>query len=98
MSYGAAFNGNGGGVYASKLCCYVQQPLLTLAIVQWDSSGISVYFFPRNQIPVDITVNAPQPTNWGNPMANWPASNCDPYKYFYDHSFIFDTTLWYDYL
>jgi len=28
-------------------------------------------------------------------MARWPAINCDPFKFFYDHVAIFDTTLWY---
>ena len=28
-------------------------------------------------------------------MARWPAINCDPFKFFYDHVAIFDTTFWY---
>ncbi|KAI0762075.1 concanavalin A-like lectin/glucanase domain-containing protein [Irpex lacteus] len=76
-SFGASFNDNGGGVYA----------------MQWDDDGVSVYFFPRNNIPDDITANAPLPQNWGNPMAFWPAANCDPFKFFNGHSAIFDTTL-----
>lgn len=27
-------------------------------------------------------------------MARWPAIDCDPFKFFYDHVAIFDTTLW----
>ncbi|KAI0793293.1 concanavalin A-like lectin/glucanase domain-containing protein [Abortiporus biennis] len=76
-SFGSDFNDNGGGVYAMK----------------WDTTGISVYFFPRNSIPSDITSNAPQPSSWGTPMANWPASGCSPFEFFYTHSAIFDTTL-----
>ncbi|KAI0047675.1 glycoside hydrolase family 16 protein [Auriscalpium vulgare] len=76
-SFGAAFNSVGGGVYAMK----------------WDSSGISVYFFQRDSIPSDITAGAPQPANWGQPLALWPSSSCNPYQFFQDHSAIFDTTL-----
>ncbi|KAJ7655288.1 glycoside hydrolase family 16 protein [Mycena polygramma] len=77
VSFGTGFNGNGGGVYAMK----------------WTSAGISVYFFPRDSVPADITAGAPQPKSWGLPFANWPASDCDPWKYFYTHVAIFDTTL-----
>ncbi|OCH92689.1 glycoside hydrolase family 16 protein [Obba rivulosa] len=76
-TYGPGFNSNGGGVYA----------------MQWDSNGISVFFFPRGSIPSDITANAPQPSTWGQPMANFPASSCNPFEFFNSHSAIFDTTL-----
>ncbi|KAI0090040.1 concanavalin A-like lectin/glucanase domain-containing protein [Irpex rosettiformis] len=76
-SFGASFNSNNGGVYA----------------MQWDNDGVSVFFFPRNNIPDDITANAPLPQNWGTPMAFWPSANCDPFKFFNGHSAIFDTTL-----
>ncbi|KAF7362471.1 GH16 domain-containing protein [Mycena venus] len=77
QSFGSGFNSNGGGVYAMK----------------WDSSGISVYFFGRASVPSDIDAGAPQPQTWGLPMAHWPASNCNPWQYFYTHVAIFDTTL-----
>ncbi|KAI0638975.1 concanavalin A-like lectin/glucanase domain-containing protein [Trametes polyzona] len=76
-TYGVGFNNNGGGVYA----------------MQWVDSGISVWFFPRNSIPSDISSGKPLPDGWGTPMAHWPATNCDPAKFFSDHSAIFDTTL-----
>ncbi|EMD41533.1 glycoside hydrolase family 16 protein [Gelatoporia subvermispora B] len=76
-TYGPGFNTNGGGVYA----------------MQWIDSGISVFFFPRSSIPSDITAGAPQPGNWGQPMASWPATDCNPSTFFSDHSAIFDTTL-----
>lgn len=63
--------------------------------MQWDTSGISVFFFPRGSIPADIEAEAPQPSGWGLAMARWPAIDCDPFKFFYDHVAIFDTTLWY---
>ncbi|KAJ7139613.1 concanavalin A-like lectin/glucanase domain-containing protein [Mycena epipterygia] len=77
VSFGAAFNGNGGGVYA----------------MEWNSNGISVFFFERGSIPSDIDNDAPQPKTWGLPMAHWPAANCNPWTYFYTHVAIFDTTL-----
>lgn len=67
---------------------------LTFHAVKWDNSGISVYFFPRNSIPSDITSNTPLPNNWGTPMAFWPAAGCNPFQFFNSHSAIFDTTLW----
>ncbi|KAH7929380.1 hypothetical protein BV22DRAFT_1102515 [Leucogyrophana mollusca] len=76
-SFGTGFNSNGGGVYA----------------MLWDNSGISVYFFPRNAVPADITDGAPQPSNWSAPMASWPSTDCNPFQFFYTHSAIFDTTL-----
>jgi len=76
-SFGPGFNSNGGGVYAMK----------------WDTTGIAVYFFPRGSIPADITAGTPFPDNWGEPQARWPASACDPFKYFNNHNAIFDTTL-----
>jgi hypothetical protein len=89
------FNANGGGVYASE---YKQVPTpgrsLTCFQVQWDTSGIAVYFFPRGSIPADITAGAPVPSNWGLAMARWPATSCDPFKFFYNNIAIFDTTLW----
>ncbi|KAK7064643.1 GH16 domain-containing protein [Favolaschia claudopus] len=77
QSFGPGFNSNGGGVYAMK----------------WDSSGISVYFFARGSIPGDISSGSPNPPSWGLPMAHWPPSDCDPWKFFHDHVAIFDTTL-----
>ncbi|PIL30890.1 hypothetical protein GSI_07059 [Ganoderma sinense ZZ0214-1] len=76
-TYGVGFNNNGGGVYA----------------MQWVDKGISVWFFQRNNIPSDISANAPLPDNWGTPMAFWPATDCAPFKFFDSHSAIFDTTL-----
>ncbi|KAG8696922.1 hypothetical protein FRC08_006845 [Ceratobasidium sp. 394] len=76
-NYGKAFNDNGGGVYAMR----------------WDTSGISVFFFPREAIPSDITAGQPMPSTWGTPAGNWPAQNCDPFSFMKDHIMIFDTTL-----
>lgn len=46
-TYGAGFNADGGGVYASE----------------WTPSFISVYFFPRASIPADILGPSPDPSS-----------------------------------
>lgn len=54
-TYGAGFNANGGGVYATE----------------WTSSAISIYFFPRGSIPSDISSGNPNPSSWGKPLAQF---------------------------
>lgn len=76
-SYGSGFNNVNGGVYA----------------MVWDMAGIKVWWFQRSNIPSDIANDQPDPTGWGTPVANFPADDCSPYTYFYDHYNIFDTTL-----
>jgi len=76
-SFGPTFNQNGGGVYA----------------MLWDNTGVQVWFFGRQDIPDDIQSGNPDPDNWGTPLAKWAASSCDPFQFFSQHSFIFDTTL-----
>ncbi|KAG6837902.1 hypothetical protein H0H93_013055 [Arthromyces matolae] len=78
VSFGAGFNNNGGGTYA----------------MQWDSTGIMIYFFPKGSEPKDLLNDNPLPSTWGPAMARWPASNCNPYQFFNNHHAIFDTTLW----
>ncbi|KAG5652003.1 hypothetical protein H0H81_006618 [Sphagnurus paluster] len=60
-SFGTGFNAIGGGTYA----------------MQWDDSGISVFYFPRGSEPGDLTSDVPQPQTWGTPQARWPASTGD---------------------
>jgi len=74
-TYGDPFNSAGGGVYATE----------------WTSSAISIYFFSRSSIPSDITAGAPNPANWGLPMAQF-AGSCDIASSFKNHSIVFDTT------
>ncbi|KAI9735456.1 MAG: hypothetical protein M1818_006462 [Claussenomyces sp. TS43310] len=77
-SYGTPFNNNGGGVYA----------------LEWTSSLIKIYFFPRDKIPQDITDGTPDPTNWGLPAANYDTAygNCDIDAGFPAQTIYFDTT------
>ncbi|KAG0648115.1 hypothetical protein D0Z07_5636 [Hyphodiscus hymeniophilus] len=74
QGYGAGFNANGGGVYA----------------MEWTSSAIEVYFFPRNAIPGDISSGDPNPAGWGTPTASF--SGCDIDSHFMNHNIVFDTT------
>ncbi|MCJ1443475.1 MAG: hypothetical protein MMC23_003973 [Stictis urceolatum] len=75
-SYGAGFNSNGGGVYATE----------------WTSLGVSMWFFPRGSEPSDVLGSDPNPSNWGEPSATWGGDGCDWDSHFLDHNLIFDTT------
>ncbi|KIM86174.1 glycoside hydrolase family 16 protein [Piloderma croceum F 1598] len=76
-SYGPYFDAQQGGVFAMK----------------WDDLGISVWSFYRQAIPEDITNGqSPNPSTWIEPVAQLSPSGCDPLKYFYNHSVIFDIT------
>ncbi|KAJ3838788.1 concanavalin A-like lectin/glucanase domain-containing protein [Lentinula raphanica] len=77
VSYGAAFNDNGGGVFTMTL----------------NSSGIAVWFFERSKIPSDISAGTPLPSLWGTPFAWWASSSCNITEFFGLQSTIFDTTL-----
>lgn len=76
-AYGNAFNDNGGGVYA----------------MQWEASGVYVWFFPSDAIPADITDGAPATTDWGLPIVAFNGgSDCDIDDYFANLNIVFDTT------
>lgn len=38
---------------------------------------ISIWFFPRAEIPDNILQGAPDRSTWGTPTATWPKSSCD---------------------
>ncbi|KKY18930.1 hypothetical protein UCRPC4_g04690 [Phaeomoniella chlamydospora] len=80
-SFGSTFNSNGGGVYA----------------MEWTSSAIKVWFFPRGSIPSDISSGAanPAPSGWGTPMANFGSTDstaCNIDKNFAEHQLVIDLT------
>lgn len=74
-TYGTEFNNNKGGVYATE----------------WDDSAISIYWFPRNSIPSDVTGGSPDPSSWGEPLAKF-SGGCDISTSFTNQQIVFDTT------
>lgn len=74
-SFGKGFNSIGGGVYA----------------LEWTSSAIKVWFFPRYAIPGDILTRKPKPSTWGIPSAKF-AGNCDIDTHFKDMQIVISTT------
>jgi len=76
QSYGQGFNNIRGGVYA----------------VDWTSSYIRIWFWPRNNIPKDISSGNPNPGGWGTPSADFPlGGNCPP-SHFSNMQIIVDNT------
>lgn len=74
-SYGKDFNDLGGGVYATE----------------WTSTAIKVWFFPRSEIPSDITHGTPDPSHWGTPSAQF-AGECDIDAHFQNMQIVINTT------
>jgi hypothetical protein len=74
-TYGNNFNQNNGGVYA----------------MQWTSSFIKMWFFPRGSIPSDISSGSPDPHSWSLPQVNFQGP-CDIDSHFKEHRIIFDLT------
>ncbi|KAJ4365725.1 nicotinate-nucleotide diphosphorylase (carboxylating) [Neocucurbitaria cava] len=85
-SYGTEFNKAGGGIYA----------------MEWTSSGISVWFIPRNSAAYTTnfgnntstnSMTSPDPSTWGiTPIARFSGSGCDYTQRFQNLKVIFDTT------
>ncbi|KAI5235413.1 hypothetical protein E4T42_09713 [Aureobasidium subglaciale] len=59
---GDGFNSQLGGLYATL----------------WTSAGVSIYFFPREYIPADITAGHPEPSTWtSKPQAVFSGNGCN---------------------
>jgi len=80
-SNGAAFAQANGGVYA----------------LQFDVSGIYMWFWPRANIPSSISTatstSTMDLTDWGEPSAAYPASGCNITEFFPAQNLIIDITL-----
>jgi hypothetical protein len=76
-NFGTGFNAAGGGVYA----------------MQWESSGVYVWFFPHSMVPADIKSGAPKTTSWGLPVVAFNGgSECYIDQFFGNMNIVFDTT------
>lgn len=87
-SFGEAFNNANGGAYA----------------LEWRPEGIRVWFWPRATMPADVTAAlanttaapaflrkraaAPDPSTWGEALADFPNTNCDIGSHFRNASLI----------
>lgn len=76
-SYGKPFNMIAGGVFAHL----------------WNSQGITMWFFPRGEIPADIKAKKPNPDTWPTPVAFFSSKTCNMAEHFYEHSLVLDTTI-----
>ncbi len=76
QSYGSGLNDVDGGVYA----------------MEWTSTSIKFWFFPRGTAPADISGTSPDPTGWGEPAAFYGNALCDIDTHFGDLQLVFDTT------
>lgn len=75
--YGQSFAESGGGVYA----------------LNWNSSGIFIWFFSRGSIPSDLPSDSPNPDGWGLPTAAYPVSSCDFNTFIKPQTLIIQTTI-----
>lgn len=78
-SYGAGFASAGGGLWATL----------------FDSTGISIWFWGRADIPSSISSagSSLSVADWGTPSANYPASSCDIAEFFQPQQIVIDITL-----
>jgi len=76
LSFGAGFNNNKGGVFA----------------MQWEASGIYVWFWRRNGIPSNVLSNSPDPASWGKPAANFPFGGACASNHFANQQIVIDNT------
>lgn len=62
--------------------------------MDWTSTSIKVWHFPRNNIPQDIVNKRPDPSTWGAPQALFGDSSdpnsCDISQSFYNMSIVLD--------
>lgn len=77
-SFGQAFNENGGGIF----------------VMEWKESGISIWRFNRQNLPIDLTPgHSPNPNSWSQhpPLAHWSNDDCNNLSnQFGEHRVVFD--------
>lgn len=74
QSYGTGFNANKGGVFA----------------MEWTSSAVSIWFFPRGTTPSDLQAGTPDPTSWKEPVARYQGT-CNIPSHFESMQIVFNT-------
>jgi len=77
-SYGQGFVSAGGGVFA---------------LLRDDSTGIKIWYFARNSIPLDAHFGQPDPSSWPPPSVFLSAADCDIASHFSPQHLVLDTTL-----
>lgn len=60
--------------------------------MEWTSTAIRVWFFPRNAIPDSLLEETPDVSKFGIPVANFQGS-CDIDTHFKDHRMLFNIDL-----
>jgi hypothetical protein len=73
-SFGSKFNSKGGGIMAMEL----------------RNAGIRMWQFSRKSIPDDITNQNPDPSTWGEALADFPGTDCDISSHFKNQTIIVD--------
>ncbi|KAF9221534.1 hypothetical protein BS17DRAFT_711086 [Gyrodon lividus] len=78
-SFGSGFDSVGGGAF----------------VTEFATSGISIWFFQRAQIPSALSNNESiiDTATFGTPVGNWPSTGCNVQEYFQPQQLIFDITL-----
>ena len=61
--------------------------------MEWRTDGIRTWFFPRSQIPSDVPTSTsnstvPDPSTWGEALADFPNTNCDIDSHFKNQSIV----------
>ena len=78
-TYGADLNNNAGAVY----------------VMEWTEAAISIWSFPRNNMPSDIALGSPTPSTWPSrgylPVMTTAKGSCDVPTYFANQRLIFNT-------
>ena len=97
-SYGTPFNANGGGICTCPPMKLRSEYFSNEAdAMEWTSSSIQVWSFPRESLPANIASGTPDPSTWGAPILNVgvleaAGTSCDIDAHFRNMNLVIDTT------